>query len=940
MAKLWLFCSIAAALTFAGFQIAHAAKIITVAGFGAIPNNIPANQATVGAICNMAAVDSAGNLYFSDTERHRVCKVDKVTGIFTVVAGTGEEGYTSDNGDEGLATEAKLDQPYGIAPDSAGNLYIVDSMASVVRKVDASTGIISRVAGKYHLWTYNGDEIPATDALLRIPHDVAVDSGNNFYIADSGNHRIRKIDISTGIITTVAGTGIGGYNEDGISATSANLNYPTGIKFDDEGNLYIADKDNHRVRKVDAVTGKISTVAGTGTAGYSGDGSSAVEAELDIPWEVDLDASGNVYIVDRNNHCIRKVDSATGIISTFAGTGTAGYNGDGIESSTAYLSDPRGVAIGDSGDCFIVDKGNYRIRRVDAGTGLISTFAGTGSLTYNGEGMLATIAQLALPQGVAVDISGNVYVGDTGNSRVRKVDAATGIISNVNDAAWEKPAAVLFDGADNLYVADSGAHRVLRVDGETGLIAVVAGTGTPGYSGDGMDATTAELTMPSGLAFDAEGNLYIADTGNSIIRKVDAISGLISRVAGFPIPYVFDVELYNGDGIDALTAHLSFPMGIALDEAGNLYIADRNNHRLRKVDAVSGLISTVVGTGTKGYNGDGMDAVLAQLNYPSGIVIDDAGNLHIADSGNKRIRVVNAETGLISTIAGGGGYNQDGIDATAAVLSCPTSIALIGTGDFYIADQGLPFSGIAFDKIGHRVRRVVFDIASFSADLAISPVSGQIGNWIEVVLTVTNTGTAGATGVSPSLQVSQGNSLLSYQSGPSPAGNVSLSPGISQSFTWTYSVSGSGYIVFTASVSGMDAGTGYPFSSAVSAAFTLGEPSIPEVSSSLTPYMTIKAKLQAGDLIAAPNVMNLLNGGSVTIYMKGDPNASARVEIYDESGDLIGTLEAPLDAEGFGKVTISGGAIDGKLIGPGIYWARVRGGGVKARKPFVVVTGR
>ncbi|ALS25048.1 S-layer homology domain-containing protein [Paenibacillus naphthalenovorans] len=338
-----------------------------------------------------------------------------------------------------------------------------------------SGGTISTVAGN-GIGSYSGDGGAAASAQLNYPFGVAVDSGGILYIVDTNNCRIRKVDAS-GNISTVAGTGTAGYSGDGGAATSAQLNKPYGVAVDSAGNLYIADTLNHRVRKVDA-SGNVSTVAGTGTAGSSGDGGAAASAQLNKPFGVAVDSGGNLYIADTFNHRIRKVD-ASGNISTVAGTGTAGNPGEGEFATSANIKYPYGVAVDSGGNLFYVaDDGSSRVRKVDA-SGKISTVAGNGTAGSSGDGGAAALAQLYLPYGVAVDSGGNLYIADTFNHRVRKVDTS-------------------------------------------GNISTVAGNGTAGSSGDGGAAASAQLNYPYGVAVDSGGNLYIADTYNQRVRKVAA----------------------------------------------------------------------------------------------------------------------------------------------------------------------------------------------------------------------------------------------------------------------------------------------------------------------------------------------------------------------------------------------------------------------------------
>ncbi len=636
------------------------------------------------------AVDAAGNLYIADRVNRRVRKVD-AAGVITTVAGTGVGGF---GGDGGPAVAAQLYNPSGVAVDAAGNLYIADRTNHRVRKVDAA-GIITTVAGT-GVADFSGDGGPAVAAQLYNPSGVAVDAAGNLYIADTLNDAIRKVD-AAGVISTVAGTGYG-YSGDGGPAIAARLYDPIDVAVDAAGNLYIADRLNRRVRKVDAA-GIITTVAGTGVGGYSGDGGPAVAARLSLFSSVAVDAAGNLYIVDTNNRRIRKVDAA-GVITTVAGSGGVGYGGDGGPATAARLNDPVDVAVDAAGNLYIADRLNHRVRKVNAADGVIVTAAGTGAAGF-GDGGPATAARLVFPTRVAVDGAGNLYIADTGNHRVRKVNAA-GVIATVAGtgesgyngdggraaaARLYNPEGVALDGAGNLYIADRLNNRVRKVDA-AGIIATVAGSGRYGYSGDGGPATAARLRWPEGVALDGAGNLYIADKNSHRIRKVDA-AGVIFTVAGN------GTAGYSGDGGPAAAAQLNSPEDMEADGAGNLYIADKNNHRVRKVDA-AGVISTVAGSGTAGYSGDGGAAAAARLNRPEGVALDGAGNLYIADRTNLRIRKVDA-AGVIATVAGsgGGGYGGDGGLATAARLNNPYDAALDGAGNLYIADGW-----------NHRIRRL------------------------------------------------------------------------------------------------------------------------------------------------------------------------------------------------------------------------------------------
>jgi trimeric autotransporter adhesin len=352
-------------------------------------------------------------------------------GTITTVAGTGAWGYS---GDGGLATAAQLNQPTCAVSDSAGNLYIGDVATYTVRKVEAATGIISLYAGNGTA-AYSGDGGPAASASIYGPAACALDSAGNLYLADVGNNVIRKITASTGIITTVAGNGVGagtatgGFSGDGGLATQAELKKPNGIAVDSDGNLFISDMDNQRVREVDAATGIITTIAGNGTYGYSGNGGAATSAMMGNPQQLALDGSGNLYIAEQGESVVVKVDLSTGIITTVAGDGTTGRDngtatptivGDGGLATKAKLAQPQGVALDAAGNIFIADSNNGRVRKVTASTGIITTVVGS-RIGYSGDGGPSNRARMHNPEGLFFDASGNLYIADSYNSVVRKV---------------------------------------------------------------------------------------------------------------------------------------------------------------------------------------------------------------------------------------------------------------------------------------------------------------------------------------------------------------------------------------------------------------------------------------------------------------------------------------------------------------------------------------
>ena len=473
-----------------------------------------------------------------------------------------------------------------------------------------------------------GDNDLAIEAQLSGPTSVAMDAAGNLFIADIWNHRIRRVN-AAGIITTIAGTGsggLGGFSGDNGPAINAGLNAPNGVAVDAAGNLYIADTWNNRIRRVNS-SGIITTIAGTGEKGYGGDGGRALAARLYLPRAVAVDGAGNIYIVDSDNYRIRRIDSS-GTITTIAGTGEWGFSGDGGPAVQAQLAYPQGVAVDAAGNLFIADTWNHRVRRVDP-SGIITTIAGTGERGYSGDGGPAAKAQIDVPHGMAVDGAGNLFIVDSDNGCIRRVDAS-------------------------------------------GTITTIVGTGQRGFGGDGGPAVEAQLSLARDVAVDAAGNLYVADTRNDRIRWVDA-KGIITTIAGGGS---------GGDGGPAVEARLNSPSGVAVDGYGNIYVADSLSHRIRRVDA-KGIITTVAGTGQPGHGGEGGPAVNAQLNWPTDVAVDTAGNLYIADKSNSGIRRVD-RSGTISTIAN-----------TRSALSWtdPTghsdlgpAVAVDNAGNLYVAD--------------------------------------------------------------------------------------------------------------------------------------------------------------------------------------------------------------------------------------------------------------
>jgi sugar lactone lactonase YvrE len=637
--------------------------------------------------------------------------------VVTTTAG----GYV---GDGGSALNAGFTFPAFAIEDSAGNVYVSDQFAHRIRKITPA-GIISTFAGT-GISGFSGDGGLAQFATISYPRGMVFDAAGSLIFLDSGNQRIRKIDPS-GIISTIAGTGNIGYSGDGGPALSADLNTPYGLTLDIAGNMFFTDLGNSAVRKIDT-TGTITTVAGDGVFGYSGDGGPAIFAMLSDARGLSLDFRGNLYIADTSNHVVRIVDT-NGIINTYAGNGVQGFSGDGGPATLAKVGNPRAV-LALRTELLISNGGAAHIREVDFTSQIIDSFAGL-TFGFNGDGpLLAT--DFARPTGIFLASNGNLLLVDSINERIRQLSqtvTATLAGGRVGDGgratqvSFQDIENIAFDSAGNYYVVDFGGNRIRKVD-TAGHISTVAGNGFSGYSGDGGPATQAMINLPYGVALDPSGNIFISDTSNAVIRKVDT-AGTITTFATNPNfsdllsiaidaagnLYVADDAVcvvwkitpggassvfagvlnncnYNGDGIRANTAFLNSPFGVALDSKGNLYIGDTLNNRVRKVNR-SGLISTIGGNGTCGFSGDGGLGTLAMICNPEGLAVDSGSNVYFGDYSNLRVRKI-ASSGIITTVAGSGngGYNGENLPAASANTDGPIAMGIGSNGNIYYVDDG------------------------------------------------------------------------------------------------------------------------------------------------------------------------------------------------------------------------------------------------------------
>lgn len=596
---------------------------------------------------------------------------------FTTTAG----GWVGD----GLpATSAAITTPTGIAFDSHGNGYVAQYGESRIRKISPDGSMVTTLVGD-GIPGFSGDGGPASAARIDQPFGLVIDAADNLYFADAGNGRVRKVT-PAGVITTVAGNGSNQHSGDGGAATSAGMMQPYGLALDGAGNLYISDWQAHRIRKV-TPAGIISTIAGNGTAGFSGDGGSALQASLNLPEGMSLDQAGNLYVADALNHRIRMI-TPSGIISTVAGNGTTTSSGDGGPATQAGIYYPFNVIVDPEGGLVIGDT-NCFIRRVVAGT--ISTVAGNGSCDGQGATGPALGAGIGAPEGMAFDAEGDFFFADPDHGVIRRIytdvftiETVAGIGNYRGDgvpaleAVIGPMSGVTVDPAGNVLFTEGYPNRRVRMVTPAGIIHTIAGNGDWWDGASHVSALATGMDLPMGVVKDAAGNVYFADRAANVVRKITP-AGTSVTLAGS------GNASYSGDGGDPLLAGMD-PWDLALDAAGNLYIADRQNNRVRRLTP-AGELSTMAGTGVAGFAGDGGLATAAMFNGPSALAIDALGQLYVHDQLNSRVRRISA--GKISTVAGNGAYvpgGGNGGPATQAQLGNVRGLAVDRNGILYLAE--------------------------------------------------------------------------------------------------------------------------------------------------------------------------------------------------------------------------------------------------------------
>ncbi|MBI2515971.1 MAG: SMP-30/gluconolactonase/LRE family protein, partial [Opitutae bacterium] len=631
-----------------------------------------------------AAVDASGAIYFAADGGHSIRKI--ANGMVTTYAGSPISGYADANG----LRFARFNNIQGLAFDSAGNLYVSEVGNRRIRRITPA-GLVTTIAGDGG----NGyvDSSDGLSARFGSPGRLCYDAtANALYVIDSANVRIRKISLAAGsnyAVSTYAGDGNQGNYGDGQLATVARFWTPTDVVTDASGSLYISEAGMHRIRKIEAGTLLVSTFAGDNSGNSGNTDGEGINARFNGPWGLAIDAAGNLYVADTQNNKIRKVTPSGSVTSLAGSAGTGLVDGSGTNAS---FWAPYDVATDPtSGDLIVADLYNYAVRRVTP-AGVVSTEAGWlrgNGVAGSGEvdGLAKPTPSFSGPNGMDWDASGNLYVADRGSHMIWKITPSGAVTLLAGNFGWagfnegtgqggwfNTPLDVAVDAAGNVYVADQNNHRIRKVT-PSGGTTTFAGDGTSGYL-DSTAPTTARFSSPAGLAFSPSKDvLYVADFSNHVIRQITMSTGAVSTVAGT----AGTPGLVNGP---VGSARFDNPVDLVSDGSGALYVVDSSNHVIRKISG--GTVTTYAGTGVSGY-ADNADPALAQFSAPQGLARDSAGNLYVTVANGARIRKISPSTG-VTTLGGSGGTGYREGEGTVAQFDGPRGIVVDAGGRLYIAD--------------------------------------------------------------------------------------------------------------------------------------------------------------------------------------------------------------------------------------------------------------
>jgi sugar lactone lactonase YvrE len=574
-----------------------------------------------------------GNFYVADTQNHCIRKVTPAGIVTTFVGLPGNPGFYNETG-----TNATFNGPRDIAFGPDGNMYIGDTSNHRIRKVTPA-GVVTTLAGTGIVGYNDGT---GTNAYFNLPSGLAVGPDGNIYVADQSNHLIRKVT-PAGVVTTIAGNpGTSGF-ADG-TGTDTQFNYPTGLAVDASGNIYVADQGNHSIRKV-TPAGIVTTLAGNPVSTGPADGT-GTDAQFLYPYDVAIGLDGNIYVADKENHSIRKITPA-GVVTTIAGNPGVAGNADGTGTDALFYN-PSGLTVAANGDIYVADTNNQLIRKITPG-GVVSRFVGSPQIYGHADGDTSIRATFNYIRDFAITQNGDIYVADTYNHCIRKI-SSSGVVTTIggstygfadgtgtNSQFWN-PCGVAVDTSGNIYVADTSSNSIRKVT-PGGVVTTLAGNPTGVYGADNGTGTNATFNNPSGLAIGPDGNIYVADQGNQLIRKITP-GGVVTTLAGSPTG-VYGAA--DGTGTDAT---FWTPSALVVDANGNIYVADTGSNLIRKVTP-TGVVTTFAGSGTPGLlDGTGTNA---NLYYPERLAIASNGDIYLADSSNQLIRKI-TPSGVVTTI--------------------------------------------------------------------------------------------------------------------------------------------------------------------------------------------------------------------------------------------------------------------------------------------------
>jgi len=605
--------------------------------------------------------DGAGNLFVTDKFNNTIRKIVLATAAVTTVAGS----PLRIGSDDGIGAGARFNRPSGITGDGASNLFVADERNNTIRKIDLATGAVTTLAGSPG--TSGSSDGTGASALFNHPIGLAMDDEGNLFVADSYNNTIRKVVVATGVVTTFAGKLREYGRQDGVGA-DARFGSLAGMASDGAGNLLVADRGNYAIRKIVIATGAVSTVPQWDK-----------NPLLHLPESVTTDGAGNLYITDTN---IQKLVLATEAVTTLAGSSKPGaVDGTG---EGAMFDDPAGIVYDGAGNLFVADTNNNTIRKIVIATGAVTTFAGMARAEGSG-----STGDFVEPRSLASDGAGNLFVADRIDCAIRKVVVATGAVTTFaglqrhcvfGDGLGEQAGflplyGMVNGGSGSLFAVDYSSVRT--VDLATSAVTTVAGSKDHGYA-DGI-GTRARFYNLGGVAIDGVGNLFVVDTNNHVIRQVVIATAETTTLAGLA------QAAGSTDGIGT-AARFNYPEGIVYDGAGNLLVSDTDNHTLRKIVVSTGAVTTFAGAPGKSGSTDDVGTA-ARFNRPKGLALDAAGDLFVADSDNHTVRKMAIATGAVSTLVGVPGRLGFTSGPLPASLGCPSGLMVGSTGNLFITDD-------------------------------------------------------------------------------------------------------------------------------------------------------------------------------------------------------------------------------------------------------------